>query len=169
MLVSNAVGNHLPRVPEFYHGKSVFLTGAAGFVGSNQKIAQTTLARGSRLPNDNSSGWWRWNYGLKYFGPLGICGHNSEQHSLPQHRFRSHALVYGYNVPLWRRSMEHMRGEIQRSLRSLETQLSNMIELRAGIMSAWANIPQQCYQKLVESMPRRISALIRAKAGPTRY
>ncbi|GBM86897.1 Fatty acyl-CoA reductase 1 [Araneus ventricosus] len=34
MLGSNVVANKLPRVPEFYHGKSVFLTGAAGFIGS---------------------------------------------------------------------------------------------------------------------------------------
>ncbi|GBM53004.1 Fatty acyl-CoA reductase 1 [Araneus ventricosus] len=34
MLGSNAVAYHLPRVPEFYHDKSIFLTGAAGFVGS---------------------------------------------------------------------------------------------------------------------------------------
>ncbi|GBM15803.1 hypothetical protein AVEN_262954-1 [Araneus ventricosus] len=34
MLESNAVANELPRTAEFYHGKSIFFTGAAGFVGS---------------------------------------------------------------------------------------------------------------------------------------
>ncbi|GBM45370.1 hypothetical protein AVEN_270684-1 [Araneus ventricosus] len=36
---------------------------------------------------------------------LDICGHNCEQHIIPQHRCRSRALVYGYNVPSWRWSV----------------------------------------------------------------
>ncbi|GBM88299.1 hypothetical protein AVEN_198131-1 [Araneus ventricosus] len=40
MLGSNAVATHLPRVPEFYHDKSIFLTGAAGFVGSTRILTR---------------------------------------------------------------------------------------------------------------------------------
>ncbi|GBO26332.1 hypothetical protein AVEN_193237-1 [Araneus ventricosus] len=45
---------------------------------------------------------WFGNVFLEYTESLYICGHNSEQHSLPQHRCRSRALVYGCNVILWR-------------------------------------------------------------------
>ncbi|GBO00641.1 hypothetical protein AVEN_171525-1 [Araneus ventricosus] len=66
-------------------------------------------------------------------------------------------------------SMEHLRDEIERSLRSLGTPSSSLTQLRADIMSAWANISQQRCQKIVESIRRRISAVIIAKGGPTRY
>lgn len=65
--------------------------------------------------------------------------------------------------------IEHLWDEVERSFQSLETPPSNLTQLRAAIMSAWVNIPQERYQHLVESMPRRVSAVIRAKGGPTRY
>lgn len=65
--------------------------------------------------------------------------------------------------------IEHLWDEVERSVHSLERQPSSLTQLRAAIMSPWANIPLQRYQQLVESMPRRIAAVIRAKGGPTRY
>ncbi len=37
------------------------------------------------------------------------------------------------------------------------------------IMSIWTNISEECFQHLVESMPRRIKAVLNAKGGATRY
>ncbi len=36
------------------------------------------------------------------------------------------------------------------------------------IMSIWTKISEKCFQHLVESMPRRIKAVLKAKGGPTR-
>ncbi|GBN85621.1 Transposable element Tcb1 transposase [Araneus ventricosus] len=57
---------------------------------------------------------------------------------------------------------ENLWDEVEKSLRNLETPPSNLTQLRAGIMSAWVKIPQQRYQKIVESMPRKILAVIRS-------
>jgi len=35
--------------------------------------------------------------------------------------------------------------------------------------SKWANISKKCFQHLVESIPRRIKAVLKAKRGQTNY
>lgn len=87
---------------------------------------------------DGSFGWWRWNYGvgnvfLEYIWSFAICGHNSEEHSLLQHRFRSHVLtdrqLQSYNVLLCRqpfsRTMHHITvfNRPQFSLRNMNQSL----------------------------------------------
>jgi hypothetical protein len=42
--------------------------------------------------------------------------------------------------------------------------LSNLLQLRDDITSAWANIPVECFQ-LVEFMPQRSQALLEAKGS----
>ncbi len=42
-------------------------------------------------------------------------------------------------------------------------------QLCDAIMSIWTKISEECFQHLVESMPRRIKAVLKAKMGPTRY
>jgi len=37
------------------------------------------------------------------------------------------------------------------------------------IQSVWANISKECFQHLVESMPRRIKAVLKVKEGQTQY
>ncbi len=46
---------------------------------------------------------------------------------------------------------------------------ANLQQLRDAIMSIWTKISEECFQHLVESMPRRIKAVLKAKGGPTRY
>lgn len=41
--------------------------------------------------------------------------------------------------------------------------------LHYGIMSKWTRISKECFHHLVESIPRRIEAVLRGKAGPTRH
>ncbi len=46
---------------------------------------------------------------------------------------------------------------------------NNTEELKATIRATWALItPEQCH-RLIDSMPRRIAAVIQAKGAPTKY
>ncbi len=49
----------------------------------------------------------------------------------------------------------------------MDVQLTNLKQLRYAIMSIWTNISEECFQHLVESMPRRIKAVLKAKEGPS--
>ncbi len=45
----------------------------------------------------------------------------------------------------------------------------NRTELRTALANIWQAIPVERFQKLVESMPRRVAAVIKVRGGPTRY
>ncbi len=51
----------------------------------------------------------------------------------------------------------------------MDVQSTNLQQLCDDIMSIWTNISDECFQHLVESMPPRIKAVLKAKGGPTRY
>ncbi len=51
----------------------------------------------------------------------------------------------------------------------LDVQPANLQQLHDAIMSIWTKIPEECFQHLVESMPRGIKAVLKEKGGPTRY
>ena len=65
--------------------------------------------------------------------------------------------------------IEHLWDVVERELRALDVHPSNLHQLQDAILSIWANISKECYQHLVESMPRRIKAVLKAKGGPTPY
>lgn len=46
---------------------------------------------------------------------------------------------------------------------------TNMDELRLAIKESWGEIPSNLCHELVESMPRHLNAVIKAKGGPTKY
>ncbi len=48
----------------------------------------------------------------------------------------------------------------------MDEQPTNLQQLCDAIMSIWN---KECFQHLVESMPRRIKAVPKKKGGPTRY
>ncbi len=54
-------------------------------------------------------------------------------------------------------------------IRIMDVHLTNLQQLCDAIMSIWTKISEECFQHLVESMPRRIKAVLKAKVGPTRY
>ncbi len=58
--------------------------------------------------------------------------------------------------------IEHLWDVVEREIHILDVQPTNLQQLRDAIMSI-------CFQHLVESMPRRIKAVLKAKGGPTRY
>ncbi len=51
----------------------------------------------------------------------------------------------------------------------MDVQPTNLQQLHDAIMSIWTKISEECFKHLVESMPRRIKAVLKAKGGPTRY
>ncbi len=64
-------------------------------------------------------------------------------------------------VKIWRKEPESM---------DLSCLVSTVLsQLRDVIMSIRTKISEECFQLLVESMSRRIKAVLKAKWGPTRY
>ncbi len=51
----------------------------------------------------------------------------------------------------------------------MDVQQLNLQQLCNAIMSIWTKISEECFQDLVESMPWRIKAILKAKVGPTQY
>ncbi len=65
--------------------------------------------------------------------------------------------------------IEHLWDVVEREIRIMDVQPTNLQQLRDAIMSIWTKISEECFQHLVESMPRRIKVVLKAKVGPTRY
>lgn len=63
-------------------------------------------------------------------------------------------------------SIEHFWGEMDRSIQSSRTPLYNLRELKAVILLSSANIPPQCFQKL---MLRKIFVVIKARDDSSWY
>jgi hypothetical protein len=63
--------------------------------------------------------------------------------------------------------IEHLWDYVKREVK--KTPCSNRSELMLQISAAWDNIGTEVTQKLVESIPRRLQAVIDAKGGSTRY
>ncbi len=51
----------------------------------------------------------------------------------------------------------------------MDVQLTNLQQLCDAIMSIWTKISEEFFQHIVESIQRRINAVLKAKGGPTRY
>ncbi len=63
--------------------------------------------------------------------------------------------------------IENLWGIVRRKMRYARP--NNAEELKATIRATWALItPEQCH-RLINSMPRRIAAVIQAKGAPTKY
>ncbi len=63
--------------------------------------------------------------------------------------------------------IENLWGIVTRKMRYARP--NNAEELKATIRATWALItPEQCH-RLIDSMPRRIAAVIQAKGAPTKY
>ncbi len=65
--------------------------------------------------------------------------------------------------------IEHLWDVVEREIHIMDVQPTNLQQLRHAIMSIWTKISEECLQHLVESMPRRIKAVLKAKGGPSRY
>ncbi len=65
--------------------------------------------------------------------------------------------------------VEHRWDVVEWEIRIIDVQQTNLQQLHDAIMSIWTKISEECFQHLVESMPRRIKAVLKAKGGPTQY
>ncbi len=63
--------------------------------------------------------------------------------------------------------VEHLWDAVEREIHIMDVQPTNLQQLRDAIMLIWTKISEECFQHLVESMPRRIKAVLKAKGGPT--
>ncbi len=59
--------------------------------------------------------------------------------------------------------IEHLWDVVEREIHIMDIQPTNLQQLRDAIMSILTNISEECFQHLVESMPRRIKAVLKAK------
>jgi len=60
----------------------------------------------------------------------------------------------------------HLWDVVEQELRDLDVHPTNFHQLQDAILSIWANISKECFQHLVETMPR-IKAVLKAKVKHT--
>ncbi len=65
--------------------------------------------------------------------------------------------------------IEHLWDVVEREIHIMDVQPTNLQQLCDAIMSIWTKISEECFQHLVESMPRRIKAVLKTKEDPNRY
>ena len=65
--------------------------------------------------------------------------------------------------------IEHLWNYIKRRLETYEEPPSSVKELWERVEKEWNDIPVEECRKLIESMPRRLAAIIRAKGGYRKY
>ncbi len=59
--------------------------------------------------------------------------------------------------------IEHLCDVVEREIRIMDVQQTKKQQLRDAIMSIWTKISEECFQHLVESMPRRIKTVLKTK------
>jgi len=64
---------------------------------------------------------------------------------------------------------EHLWDELERRLRARPQRPKTTTQLFAMLQEEWRAIPAAMYQHLVDSLPRRVEAVIRARSGPMPY
>ena len=65
--------------------------------------------------------------------------------------------------------IEHLWGHLKNSLKEYDQPPSGVLELWERVEKEWENIKPEVCQGLIESMPRRVAAVIKAKGGYTKY
>ena len=65
--------------------------------------------------------------------------------------------------------IEHLWEHLKRRLKEYPTPPKGVHELWDRLAEEWGEIPPEVCQNLIESMPRRIQAVIKAKGGHTKY
>lgn len=65
--------------------------------------------------------------------------------------------------------IEHLWDQLQRRIRGRPAMPETLQELRLALQEEFEGIPQMCLTDLINSMPRRLNAVIQARGGHTRY
>jgi len=81
----------------------------------------------------------------------------------------------GFKVLLWPAQspdlnpIEHLWNHLKRRLAEYEVVPNGMLELWERVEKEWNRIDAEVCQNLIESMPRRVAAVLKAKGGYTKY
>ena len=65
--------------------------------------------------------------------------------------------------------IEHLWDELEHRLRARPNHPTSVPDLTNALVAEWNQVPAAMFQHLVESLPRRVQAVIAAKEGPTPY
>ena len=65
--------------------------------------------------------------------------------------------------------IEHLWHHLKKKLREYDEPTGGVVELWERVQVQWDNIAKEECQKLIESMPNRVKAVIKAKGGYTKY
>ena len=65
--------------------------------------------------------------------------------------------------------IEHLWDELERLLRARPNRLTSVLDLTNALVAEWKQVPAVKFQHLMESLPRRVEAVIAVKGGPTPY
>ena len=65
--------------------------------------------------------------------------------------------------------IEHLWGHLKNRLREYDHPPSGILELWERVEKEWNKIQPEVVQNLIESMPRRVAAVVKAKGGYTKY
>ena len=65
--------------------------------------------------------------------------------------------------------IEHLWSHLKRRLAEYEVEPKGMLELWERVQVEWDKIEPEVCQKLIESMPKHVEAVLKAKGGYTRY
>lgn len=65
--------------------------------------------------------------------------------------------------------IEHMWDELKRRVRARQPVAQTIQELKTAIEEEWEMIPQNFIERLINSMPNRMRAVVDAHGGNTRY
>jgi hypothetical protein len=64
---------------------------------------------------------------------------------------------------------EHLWELLKRMLSAYQDPPNGLFQLWVRVAEEWVKIAKEEYQKLIESMPRRVAAVIKAKGGNIKY
>ena len=98
---------------------------------------------------------------------------NDSKHTC--HKARNWFQDHDFNVMLWPahspdlNPIEHLWNHLKRRLAGYEEEAKGMLELWERVQVEWDKIEPEVCQILIESMPRRMEAVIKAKGGYTKY
>ena len=65
--------------------------------------------------------------------------------------------------------IEHLWAHLKRRVADYEVPPKGILELWDRVQEEWDNIGAEVCQKLIESMPRRVEAVLKAKGGYDKY
>src|SRR5258708_3553467 len=82
---------------------------------------------------------------------------------------------HGFDVMVWPpqspdlNPIEHLWGHLKRKLAEYQEPPASIQELWTRVQKEWDDIGEQECRNLIESMPRRVEAVLKAKGGHTKY